>query len=67
MRQSTKNIMYTVVNSRAYDAANMQTGPQNWQILAVVVDVILLAGFAVLVIRIMKKYKKEAAEVITEA
>ncbi|MDD3661343.1 MAG: hypothetical protein PHT89_11580, partial [Lachnospiraceae bacterium] len=67
MRQASKNIMFTVVNSRAYDAENMQTGPQNWQIFAVVIDIILLAGFAALEIKIMKKYKKDASEVIAEA
>ena len=67
MRQACKNIMYTVVNSRAYDVENMQTGPQNWQIVAVVIDIILLAGFAALEIRMIKKYKKEASEVIAEA
>ena len=66
MRLACKNVMYTVVNSRAYDAQNIQTGPQNWQVFAVIVDIILLAGFVVLEIRIMKKYKKESSEVISE-
>lgn len=41
MRQACKNIMYTVVNSRAYDPENLTEGLMNWQIMAIVIDVIL--------------------------
>ena len=41
MRQACKNIMYTVVNSRAYDAENFETGLLTWQIAAIVIHVIL--------------------------
>ena len=60
MRQACKNIMYTAVNSRAYDAENLQTGLMSWQVTAIVVDVvagvILLAG----AILIFKKSRKLA-------
>lgn len=60
MRQACKNIMYTVVNSRAYDESNMQTGLQNWQIIAIVID-ILLAGLIVLLeVKTLKRYKKDS-------
>ena len=38
MRQAAKNILYTVVNSRAYDAENVNSGLMNWQIAAIVID-----------------------------
>ena len=58
MRQACKNIMYTVVNSRAYDAENLQTGLMTWQITAIVIDVILAAGLIALEILAIKKLKK---------
>lgn len=62
MRQACKNIMYTVVNSRAYDPENLKEGLMAWQIMAIVID-ILLAGLIVLLeVRTMKRYKKELAE-----
>ena len=62
MRQACKNIMYTVVNSRAYDEANLQTGLMGWQIAAIVIDVILAAVLAVLELLAVKKLKKRTAE-----
>lgn len=62
MRQACKNIMYTVVNSRAYDAENLQTGLMTWQIAAIVIDVILAAGIIALEIVAIKKLKKRNAE-----
>lgn len=59
MRQSAKNIMYTVVNSRLYDAGNIQTGLLGWQIAAIVINVVLVAALAALeLLVIMKGYKK---------
>ncbi len=59
MRQACKNIMYTVVNSRAYDEANLQTGLMNWQIAAIVIDVIL--GILVIFLEVLaiRKFRKE--------
>ncbi len=58
MRQACKNIMYTVVNSRAYDADNLSTGLQNWQKMAIVIDVILAALIIFLEVLVIKSYKK---------
>ena len=63
MRQATKNILYTVVNSRAYDPANLETGMAAWEITFIVVDVIvalIIVGLEVLVIRKVKKIKTTA-------
>lgn len=67
MRQACKNIMYTVVNSRAYDADNLlQSGLMGWQRAAIVADVLLGAVMIVLEVIALKKFmrrRKEAAAV----
>lgn len=64
MRQAAKNIMYTVVNSRAYDAENLQTGLMPWQITMIVIDVILVAGVIVLEVITIKKYRERKVNYI---
>lgn len=61
MRQACKNIMYTVVNSRAYDPENLQMGLMGWQITAIVIDVILAAGILALEIAAIRRLKKRNA------
>ncbi len=58
MRQACKNIMYTVVNSRAYDPENLETGLMGWQIAAIVIDVVLAAGIIALEAAAVAKYRK---------
>ena len=58
MRKSSKNIMYTVVNSRAYEGNNANVSLLMWQIAAIIIDVILAAGIIILELRIIKNYKK---------
>ncbi|MEG2958940.1 MAG: beta-glucosidase, partial [Oscillospiraceae bacterium] len=55
MRQACKNVMYTVVNSRAYAPENIKTGPQVWQIIAIVVDVIAVAVVIAVELTVVKK------------
>jgi len=62
MRQASKNIMYTVVNSRAYDGDNVQTGLMTWQIAAIVINIILGCAIIALEILIIKKYRKRNSE-----
>ncbi len=65
MRQACKNIMYTVVNSRAYDPENLTEGLMNWQIMAIVIDVIFAVLIIFLEVLAIKGFKKEwAAEPI---
>lgn len=69
MRQSAKNIMYTVVNSRAYDPENLETGLKNWQVMAIIIDVViglLIVFLEFLAIRSFKKAKAEEPVVQTE-
>jgi len=59
MRNACHNILYTVVNSRAYDEANLHPGLPGWQKIMIVADVvaaIVIVGLAVLSI---KKYRKD--------
>ena len=62
MRQACKNIMYTVVNSRAYDPENLQMGLMGWQKAAIAIDVVLAAGIIALEIIAIKKLRKRKAE-----
>ena len=62
MRQACKDIMYTTVNSRAYDPENLQTGLQNWQVMAIVIDVIFGLLIVLLEVLAIRSYKKHAAE-----
>jgi beta-glucosidase len=59
-RQSCKNILYTTVNSRAY-AADVDGGLMNWQIAAIVIDVILGILIILLAVLAFRKYQKDAA------
>ncbi len=63
MRQASKNILYTVVNSRAYDK-NISTGLPTWVKILYAVDALLIALIAFLEFKAIKKYlaqKKELA------
>lgn len=62
MRQACKNIMYTVVNSRAYDPDNLKTGLMAWQIAAIIIDVILGALIVLLEVVTIKKFQKRRSE-----
>jgi beta-glucosidase len=59
MRQSAKNIMYTVVNSRAYEGDNAKGGLMSWQITAIAINAALAAGFLFLELRMIKRYKSK--------
>jgi beta-glucosidase len=63
MRQATKNILYTTVNSRAYDPEKLQTGMLGWQKAAVAIDVVLAIILIALAAVAFKKYKKRIAEI----
>lgn len=71
MRQASKNILYTVVNSRAYDPDNLETGLMTWQIAAIVIDIAAAAVIIALEITAINKFRKrrmqiqKAAETVT--
>ncbi len=66
MRQACKNIMYTVVNSRAYEAENLDTGLPTWQIMAIGIDVVLGIAIIGLEVLTVKSYWKAAKKEKTE-
>ncbi|MCR5769634.1 MAG: glycoside hydrolase family 3 C-terminal domain-containing protein [Butyrivibrio sp.] len=67
MRQASKNILYTVVNSRAYDSA-IKTGLPTWEKILFAIDVLLVLILACLEYFAVKKYlaKKKETEVVVE-
>ena len=66
MRQASKNILYTVVNSRAYAEENLNMGMPTWQIVAIAADVVLAAVLIVLEVRTIKGYGRRKATVQVE-
>jgi len=66
MREASHNILYTVVNSRAYDAENLNAGLAKWKIAAIVIDIVLAAVVVVLEILAIKSFRKSTDKVQTE-
>lgn len=62
MRQASKNIMYTAVNSRAYFDENYDLSIPTWKIMLGVVDVVLAGAFIGLQVVMIKKYKRSRLE-----
>ena len=63
LRDSAKNIMYVVVNSRAYDPKNLNTGIAAWRIAMYLIDAVVAILLVLLMVRACKIYrtaKKEA-------
>ena len=58
MRQACKNIMYTVVNSRAYADENLNPGMEGWKKVAIAIDVVLGLLLLALAVIAVKRYKK---------
>ena len=66
MRTAAKNILYTVVNSRAYEAENLNPGMAKWKIVLIGADVVaalLIVGLEYTAIKNYKKRKEEEEEV----
>lgn len=66
MRQSCKNIMYTVVNSRAYDQENISDGLENWEKLLIGIDAAALAVIALLEIWSIRRFRRKTIEIVEE-
>ncbi|MFP3154915.1 glycoside hydrolase family 3 C-terminal domain-containing protein [Lachnospiraceae bacterium ZAX-1] len=65
MRQSTKNIIYTVVNSRSYSPEVLDMSTPTWKIVAVVIDVLLGLAIIALEVAAIKKYRRRTTEIDT--
>ena len=62
-RQACKNILYTVVNSRAYYPENLNPGMPGWEKVMIGVDVVLAAALIALEVLVVKKgYAKRKEE-----
>ena len=62
MREATHNILYIVVNSRAYAPENLNPGMASWKKIMIVCDVIVGILILALLALLIKKYKKRKAE-----
>ena len=62
LREASKNILYTVVNSRAYAAENLNPGMAKWKIIMIGADVLVALLIVALEIKTFKSYKKRKEE-----
>ena len=62
LREASKNILYTVVNSRAYAAENLNHGMAKWEIIMIGADVLVALLIVALEIKTFKSYKKRKEE-----
>ena len=62
LREASKNILYTVVNSRAYAEENLNPGMAKWEIIMIGADVLVALLIVALEIRTFKSYKKRKEE-----
>lgn len=62
LRDASKNILYTVVNSRAYAAENLNPGMAKWEIIMIGADVLVALLIVALEIKTFKSYKKRKEE-----
>jgi beta-glucosidase len=60
MRTATHNILYTTVNSWAYDAEHTQGGMQAWKKILVAADILLGVLLLTGMMLAYRKYKKQA-------
>lgn len=66
MRRAAHDVLYTAVNSRGFEAENMETGMMSWQIILIAADVILAALMILLEVFTIRKFKakKEAEKIV---
>ena len=60
MRNASHDILYTTVNSRAYDAANLNMSAPAWRTMLTAADVIIVLLAAALFWLNWKRYRKAA-------
>lgn len=56
MRQASKNLLYTVTNSRAYSDDAINAGLHTWEIIAIIIDVALAIMFIFAEIAGIRRY-----------
>ena len=61
MRESAKNILYVVANSRQYDPANLNTGIAKWKIIMYAADAVVTLFCLALLAKFFGNYRKRKA------
>ena len=61
MRESAKNILYVVANSRQYDPANLNTGVPKWKIIMYAADAVVTVLCLALLAKFFGNYRKRKA------
>ena len=61
MRESAKNILYVVANSRQYDPANLITGIAKWKIIMYAADAVVTLLCLALLSKFFSNYRKRKA------
>ena len=61
MRESAKNILYVVANSRQYDPANLVTGIAKWKIIMYAADAVVTLLCLALLSKFFSNYRKRKA------
>lgn len=67
LRKASHNILYTTVNSRAYDPKNLNMGMMGWQIATLIIDIVLIALAIFLALKAWRNYAvRKGVEMNTE-
>ena len=61
MRDSAKNILYVVANSRQYDPANLNEGMAKWKVMMYAADAVVALICLALLAKFFSNYKKRKA------
>lgn len=59
LRNASKNIMYTVVNSSAYESENINAGMENWKYGLILANVVVLAILCLIEWFVVRKHYKK--------
>ena len=62
MRNSAKNILYVVANSRQYEESNLDTGVSPWKTTMYTIDAVIVVCAAAVWFLLYRNYKKKAKE-----
>ena len=61
MRESAKNILYVVANSRQYDPANLNTSIPKWKIIMFAADAVIALLCLTLLSKFFSNYRRRKA------
>ncbi|MFF2889166.1 glycoside hydrolase family 3 N-terminal domain-containing protein [Paenibacillus sp. NPDC057967] len=64
MRQASKNILYTVVNSRAYSENALAQGMPAWKVAAIIINIVAACIFILMELLTFRKYRRISNKMI---